>query len=284
MKVNVTSSKGLESNLTVVVTKKEIQDKIDLRLDEVKGTVNLKGFRPGKAPKELLKKQFGKALYGEVIEKTLNDSTFKALKDNNIKPAGQPKIDIKSSGEDKDLEFTIQVEKIPEIKSVKLDKIEIQKYEVKADKKDLENRLNQLAESSKKYNDKEQGKTAEKNDLVELLCLPPFLTPNKAIRNLATHLPTASHHAVARHYSSFLADNGDAVIVDELAGRLRSLLVAGTLQIAVPRSFFCRAMARNQSLSRSLVGHCLPALPQRIFEFEYLDVFYGSFLDEVQAI
>jgi trigger factor len=138
MKVNVTSSKGLESNLTVVVTKKEIQDKIDLRLDEVKGTINLKGFRPGKAPKELLKKQFGQALYGEVIEKTLNDSTFKALKDNNIKPAGQPKIDIKSSGEDKDLEFTIQVEKIPEIKSVKLDKIEIQKYEVKADKKDLE--------------------------------------------------------------------------------------------------------------------------------------------------
>ena len=167
MKVNVTSSKGLESNLTVVVTKKEIQDKIDLRLDEVKGTVNLKGFRPGKAPKELLKKQFGQALYGEVIEKTLNDSTFKALKDNNIKPAGQPKIDIKSSGEDKDLEFTIQVEKIPEIKSVKLDKIEIQKYEVKADKKDLETRLNQLAESSKKYNDKEQSKTAEKNDLVE---------------------------------------------------------------------------------------------------------------------
>ena len=127
MKVNVTSSKGLESNLTVVVTKKEIQDKIDLRLDEVKGTINLKGFRPGKAPKELLKKQFGQALYGEVIEKTLNDSTFKALKDNNIKPAGQPKIDIKSSGEDKDLEFTIQVEKIPDIKSVKLDKIEIQK-------------------------------------------------------------------------------------------------------------------------------------------------------------
>ena len=136
MKVNVTSSKGLESNLTVVVTKKEIQDKIDLRLDEVKGTVNLKGFRPGKAPKELLKKQFGKALYGEIIEKTLNDSTFKALKDHNIKPAGQPKIDIQSSGEDTDLEFTIQVEKIPEIKSVNLDKFEIQKYEVKADKKD----------------------------------------------------------------------------------------------------------------------------------------------------
>ncbi|MEK9894783.1 MAG: trigger factor, partial [Pelagibacteraceae bacterium] len=167
MKVNVTSSKGLESKLSVIVTKKEIQEKIDKKLDEVKDTINLKGFRPGKAPRELLKKQFGKALYGEVIEKTLNDSAFQALKDKNIKPAGQPKIDIKSSGEDKDLEFTIEVEKVPEIKKVDLSKIEIEKYEVKADKKDLETRLNQLAESSKKYNDKDASKTAANNDLVE---------------------------------------------------------------------------------------------------------------------
>ena len=167
MKVNVTSSKGLESKLSVIVTKKEIQEKIDKKLDEVKDTINLKGFRPGKAPMELLKKQFGKALYGEVIEKTLNDSAFQALKDKNIKPAGQPKIDIKSSGEDKDLEFTIEVEKVPEIKKVDLSKIEIEKYEVKADKKDLETRLNQLAESSKKYNDKDASKAAANNDLVE---------------------------------------------------------------------------------------------------------------------
>jgi trigger factor len=167
MKVNVTSSKGLESKLSVIVTKKEIQEKIYKKLDEVKDTINLKGFRPGKAPRELLKKQFGKALYAEVIEKTLNDSAFQALKDNNIKPAGQPKIDIKSSGENKDLEFTIEVEKVPEIKKVDLSKIEIEKYEVKADKKDLETRLNQLAESSKKYNDKDASKAAANNDLVE---------------------------------------------------------------------------------------------------------------------
>ena len=167
MKVNVTSSKGLESKLSVIVTKKEIQEKIDTKLDEVKDTINLKGFRPGKAPRELLKKQFGKALYGEVIEKTLNESAFQALKDNNIKPASQPKIDIKSSGEDKDLEFTIEVEKVPEIKKVDLNKIQIEKYEVKADKKDLDTRLNQLAESSKKYNDKDITKAAENNDLVE---------------------------------------------------------------------------------------------------------------------
>ena len=166
MKVSITSSKGLESKLSVIVTKKEIQNKIDTKLDEVKDTINLKGFRPGKAPRELLKKQFGKALYGEVVEKTLNESTYKALKEKNIKPAGQPTIAIKSSGEDKDLEFTIEVEKFPKIGKILLNKIQITKYEVTADKKDLEKKLNQLADSSKKYKDKNNTKSAEKDDLV----------------------------------------------------------------------------------------------------------------------
>ena len=167
MKVNVTSSKGLETYLNVVVTKKEIQEKINDRLDEIKNSINLKGFRPGKAPKELLLKQFGKAIYGEVFEKTINKSVQQALKDKNIKPASQPKIDIKSSGEDKDLEFTINVEKVPDIKSISIEKIQLEKYEIKPDKKDLDIRLNQLAESSKKYNDKEDKASAAKDDLVE---------------------------------------------------------------------------------------------------------------------
>ena len=78
----MTSSKGLESKLSVTITKKEIQKQIDTKLDEIKGTINLKGFRPGKAPKELLKKQFGKALYGEVIEKTLNETDLEQI--NNL--------------------------------------------------------------------------------------------------------------------------------------------------------------------------------------------------------
>ena len=167
MKVNLTSTKGLVSKLNVIVAKKEIQKNIENKIDEVKDKINLKGFRPGKVPKDLLKKQFGKALYSEVIEKTLNDSAFQALKENNIKPACQPKIDVKSSGEDKDLEFSIEVEKVPKIKKISLEKIILEKYEVKPDKKDMDDRLNQLAESSKKYKDKDVSKPAEINDLVE---------------------------------------------------------------------------------------------------------------------
>jgi trigger factor len=154
MKATVTSTKGLQSVLKVVVEKKEIDQKIELRLLELKNTINLKGFRPGKAPMELLKKQFGPSVYGEVAEKILQESTYEALKEKKITPASQPKIDVESSGEGKKLEFTISVEQVPEIKKIDFEKITLNKYEVKSDKKEIDERLKGIAESNKKYVDK----------------------------------------------------------------------------------------------------------------------------------
>jgi len=166
MKVNVISAKGLETNLNVVIDKKDLEKKIDQRLDEVKKDINLKGFRPGKAPKELLKKQFGQALQGEVLEKVLQDTTVEVLKNKKIKPASQPKINIKSFGENKNLEFDIIVEKFPEIKNLDVKKLKIKKYAVKSEKKDVEERLKMLAENSKKYLDKDMASLAKNGDLV----------------------------------------------------------------------------------------------------------------------
>jgi trigger factor len=166
MKVTVSESKGLKINLNVLVKKQEIDKKIEERTVELQKTVSIKGFRPGKAPIDLLKKQFGQALYGEVVEKILQDNTFQALNDNKIKPAGQPKIEIKSSGEDKDLEYTISVEKSPEIKKIELDKIALTDYKLKIEKKDLDDRINLLAEGQKKYVNKKEGETSVKGDLV----------------------------------------------------------------------------------------------------------------------
>jgi trigger factor len=88
-------------------------------------------------------------LYGEVLEKILQDNTYQALNDNKIKPASQPKIEIKSSGEDKDLEYTISVEKTPDIKKIELEKITLTDYKLKIEKKDLDDRINLLAEGQK---------------------------------------------------------------------------------------------------------------------------------------
>ena len=107
MKVTVDSKKGLKTNLKVFVDKKTINEKISLRLNELGKTLSIKGFRPGKVPIEVVKRQFGKAVYGEVLEKVLKETTTKALEEKKIKVAGQPKLDLKSYGEDKDLNYEI---------------------------------------------------------------------------------------------------------------------------------------------------------------------------------
>ena len=125
MKVTVDSKKGLKTNLKIFVDKKIIEEKIGVRLTELSKTVNLKGFRTGKVPPEVLKRQFGKAVYGEVLDKILNETSTKAIEEKKIKVAGQPKLDLKSYGEGKDLNYTLEIEELP---SINLKSIENLKY------------------------------------------------------------------------------------------------------------------------------------------------------------
>ena len=64
---------------------------------------------------EILKRQFGKAIFGEVLDKVLKETSTKALQENKIKPAGQPKLDLKTYGEDKDLEYVLSVTELPKV-------------------------------------------------------------------------------------------------------------------------------------------------------------------------
>ena len=120
MKVTIENKKGLNKDLKVLIDKETMNSYMDEKYEEIKGTVNLKGFRPGKVPKEVLKRQFGKAVFGEVLDKVLKETSTKALEENKIKPAGQPKLDLKTYGEDKELEYVLSVTELPkvEIKSI----------------------------------------------------------------------------------------------------------------------------------------------------------------------
>jgi len=166
MKVTIDSKKGLTTDLRVTVDKKTINDQIIGRFEELKKTVNLKGFRPGKVPVEILKRQFGKAVYGEILDKVLKESSTKALEDKKIKVVGQPKIDLKSHGEDKDLEYTIHVEQLPKIKIKELKEIKITNYEIKATNIDIDKRIKDIAKNQNNFKDKNTKKAAIKGDLV----------------------------------------------------------------------------------------------------------------------
>ena len=79
MKVIVQNKKGLNKDVKVFIDKKTMSSYMDKKYEEIKTSVNLKGFRPGKVPKEILKRQFGKAVFNEVLDKVLKDSSTKAL-------------------------------------------------------------------------------------------------------------------------------------------------------------------------------------------------------------
>ena len=166
MKVTIENKKGLNKDLKVFVDKKTIETYMEEKYEEIKKKVVLKGFRPGKVPKEVLKRQFGKSIYGEVLDKVLKETSTKALEENKIKPAGQPKIDLKSHGENKDLEYVISVTEFPKVELKSIENIKINEYNVKIDSKETDLRIKEIAKNQNNFVLKKNEEMAVKGDLV----------------------------------------------------------------------------------------------------------------------
>ena len=166
MKVTVENKKGLNKDLKVFIDKKTMSSYMDEKYEEVKNNVTLKGFRPGKVPKEILKRQFGKAIFGEVLDKVLKDTSTRALEENKIKPAGQPKIDLKTYGEDKDLEYVISVTELPKIDIKSIENIKFSEYNVKIESKETDKRIKEIAKTHKNFKEAESSTKASEGDLV----------------------------------------------------------------------------------------------------------------------
>ena len=166
MKVTVDSKKDLKTYLKVSIDKKTIEEKVNIRLTELSKTVNLKGFRPGKVPPQVLKLQFGKSIYDEVLEKILKETSTKAIEEKKIKVAGQPKIDLKSYGEGKDLNYTLEIDQLPLIKLQPIENIKSINYEITVTEKETNQRINDIAKSQSNFIAKEAKETARNEDLI----------------------------------------------------------------------------------------------------------------------
>ena len=166
MKVKVENKKGLEKSIKVLVDKQTINLQLEDKFEEIKKDVVLKGFRPGKVPTEILKRQFGKAVYGEVIDKILKESTTKVLEDKKIKPAGQPKIDLKSFGEGKDVEYIISVTELPKVNIKSIEDIKFDEYKVKIDQNETDKRIKEISQNQKNFKETSVDYKASKGDLV----------------------------------------------------------------------------------------------------------------------
>ena len=166
MKVEVKSKKGLRTILSVKVDKKNIQTKIDEKLNELQKEVALKGFRPGKVPPAVIKSQFGKSIYGEVVDKILRETSSKAISEKKLKVAGQPKIDLKQFGEGKDLNYELQIDCLPDVSLKSFDKFKATEFKIKIEDKVVDQKLKEIADQNKQFVDKDEKEKAIIGDQV----------------------------------------------------------------------------------------------------------------------
>lgn len=168
MQVTELSADGLKRQFKIVVPAGDLSAKVDERLAELARTAQMPGFRPGKVPVGLLKKQYGQALYGEALEQAVNQSTAKAIEDRGLKPAVQPKVDLKELGEGKDVEFEVAVEVMPEIGKLDFSGITLERLKAVVPDKDVEEVMQRIAKSNREQKPVDPPRPAQKGDALKL--------------------------------------------------------------------------------------------------------------------
>src|SRR5262245_18764858 len=148
MQVTELTNEGLKRAYKIVVPAATLAGQVDTRLTEMAKTAVMPGFRRGKVPVTLLRKQYGQALFGEAVEKAVNESVGKTVETNNLRPALQPRVEVKTIGEDKDLEFDVTVEVMPEIGDIDLSAIQLERLKVSVEEKAVDEALERIAGAS----------------------------------------------------------------------------------------------------------------------------------------
>jgi len=165
IEVTQTSAEGLKREFRVVVEDATIEERVDAKLGELAGRISLPGFRPGKVPLSLLKKRYGAAVRGEVLEETVNEGTRRALSDQGLRAAVQPEVEVTKFEEGGGLEYRLAIEAFPEIESVDFSAIEIEQLRAQPTEEHVQSHLEWMAEAQTTY-EAEENREARSGDAV----------------------------------------------------------------------------------------------------------------------
>ena len=169
MQVNETLNKGLKRAYSIKLTAVELDTKVNEKLLEAQPDVEMKGFRKGKVPMALLKRQFGQRIMGEAMQETIDGAMSKHFEDSGDRPAMQPNIEMQNGEkwkEGDDVEVSLTYEALPTIPEVDFSKIKLQKLVVKSDKAAVDEALDNLAASANDFKDRKKGAKAKDGDQV----------------------------------------------------------------------------------------------------------------------
>ena len=169
MQVNETLNEGLKRAYSIKLTAVELDTKVNEKLLEAQPDVEMKGFRKGKVPMALLKRQFGQRIMGEAMQETIDGAMSKHFEDSGDRPAMQPNIEMQNGEkwkEGDDVEVSLTYEALPTIPEVDFSKIKLQKLVVKSDKAAVDEALDNLAASANDFKDRKKGAKAKDGDQV----------------------------------------------------------------------------------------------------------------------
>jgi trigger factor len=168
MQVTETLSEGLKRGYTVVVPETEISSKREKRLAELGKTMQLPGFRPGKVPMSMVRKRYGDAVTAEVVEGAVNDASDQLLSERNLRPAMQPKLEVTKPGQNSDLEFTLQLEILPEITLPALSDISLKKLVATVSDESVTEALDKLRKQRQEFVPVEEPRPAQKDEQLKV--------------------------------------------------------------------------------------------------------------------
>ncbi len=168
MQVTETLREGLKRGYQIKVTAEELEAKVVAKLEEARPEIEMKGFRKGKVPMALLRKQFGPRLMGEAMQEAVDSAMARHFEETGDRPALQPEVKLTNEDwkEGDDVEVSMTYEALPEIPEVELSRIELERLVVKPSDEEVEGALERLAESAQEFEDKPEGEPAEKGDQV----------------------------------------------------------------------------------------------------------------------
>ena len=146
MQVTETNADGLKREFKVVVPAAQLEARTETRLAEIAREVKLPGFRPGKVPLKIVRQKYGASILGEVLEAAVNEGTGSAIQEKGLKPAMQPKVEITSYAEGKDLEFTVALEILPEITAMDFATLSLEREKAQVPEAEIADTLKRIAE------------------------------------------------------------------------------------------------------------------------------------------
>lgn len=166
MQVSIETTQGLERKMTIAVPGERVDTAVNSRLQEAARSVNLKGFRKGKVPFKVVKSKFGKGVRQEVVGELMSQTYYEAIQQQNLKPAGQPRIEGAKFDEGTDLEFVAIFEVYPEIDLPDFSKVEIEKLTADVTDVDVAEMIETLRQQRTTW--QEVSRAAADKDLVNI--------------------------------------------------------------------------------------------------------------------